>query len=115
MPAGMTHNDCEMQKDLIKPIEQFFLESNIATTVTEGNIVKIRRSMTIPPPQIKAMASEKDKETLKRLLQQNDIRRVQKARDNSLVAARTTKFVVKPAKTNQEVADATSFSTATFV
>ena len=69
MPAGMTHNDCEMQKDLIKPIEQFFLESNIVTTVTEGVIRKIKRSMTVPPPQFVAQAIEKDREILKRLLQ----------------------------------------------
>ena len=45
----MTHNDCEMQKDLIKPIEQFFLESNVVPTITEGDIRSIKRQMTIPP------------------------------------------------------------------
>ena len=49
MPAGMTHNDCEMQKDIIKPIEQFFLESNVLPTVTEGAILKIKKHMTVPP------------------------------------------------------------------
>ena len=86
MPAGMTHNDCEMQKDLIKPIEQFFLESNIVTTVTEGVIRKIKRSMTVPPPQFVAQAIEKDREILKRLLQQNDMRRVEAAKQVSMIA-----------------------------
>lgn len=49
MPAEMTHNDCDMQRDLIKPIEQFFLESNVVTTVTEGLIRKIKHSMCLPP------------------------------------------------------------------
>lgn len=43
MPAGMTHNDCEMQKDLIKPIEQFFIESNVMPTITEGAIRTIKQ------------------------------------------------------------------------
>lgn len=64
----MTHNDCDMQRDLIKPIEQFFLESNVVTTVTEGLIRKIKHSMCLPPQEIQDLASEKDRETLQQLL-----------------------------------------------
>ena len=49
-----------MQKDLIKPIEQFFLESNALPTVTEGLIKKIKYHMKVPPPQLVALASKKD-------------------------------------------------------
>lgn len=56
----MTHNDCEMAKDIIKPIEQFFLESNVVPTVTEGNIRKFCKKMIIPPSEILSLASTKD-------------------------------------------------------
>lgn len=53
MPAGMTHNDCDMLKDLIKPIEQFFLESNVVPTVTESTAIrKFKRSLHIPSAEI---------------------------------------------------------------
>ena len=53
MPAGMTHNDCDMLKDLIKPIEQFFLESNVVPTVTESTAIrKFKRSLYAPPAEI---------------------------------------------------------------
>ena len=69
MPVGMTHNECDMSKDLIKPIGQFFLESNVVPTVTEGTILKFRPSMVIPPTQIQEQASVKDREILKKLIQ----------------------------------------------
>ena len=72
MPAGMTHNDCEMQKDIIKPIEQFFLESNVLPTVTEGTILKIMKHMTIPPEEIRMQATEKEREALNVLLNKNE-------------------------------------------
>ena len=61
----MTHNECEMAKDLVKPIEQFFLESNVLPTVTEGPIRKIKQIMAEPPEEIVAQATVKDRETLK--------------------------------------------------
>ena len=45
----MTHNEFEIAKDIVKPIEQFFLESNVVPTITEGAIVKFCKNMTIPP------------------------------------------------------------------
>ena len=60
MPAGMTHNDFEMSKDIIKPIEQFFLESNVVPTVTEGAIRKFCRRLAIPPKEIQELATMKD-------------------------------------------------------
>lgn len=69
MPAGMTHNEWDMQKDIIKPMEQFFMESNVVTTVTESTTIsKFKRSLHMPPAEILAQASDKDKEVLERLL-----------------------------------------------
>ena len=53
----MTHNEFDMQKDIIRPIEQFFLESNVVPTVTEGNIFTIPKSMARVPPAIQAQAN----------------------------------------------------------
>jgi hypothetical protein len=33
MPENMTHNNYDIYKDLVKPIQQFFLETNIVTTL----------------------------------------------------------------------------------
>ena len=65
----MTHNEFDMQKDIIRPIEQFFLESNVVPTVTEGNIREIPKSMTCVPEAIQAQASAKDQESLLKLMQ----------------------------------------------
>ena len=70
MPEGMTHNEFSMQKDIIKPMEQFFVESNVIPTVTEGNICKVDREMANPPSSIVEMASQKDKDVLKQLIAQ---------------------------------------------
>ena len=72
MPIGMTHNEFDMQKDIIRPIEQFFLESNVVPTVTEGNIFTIPKSMARVPPAIQAQANEKDKQSLAKMILESE-------------------------------------------
>ena len=52
------------------------MESNVVTTVTESAVIKkFKRSLHMPPAEILAQATDKDKEVLERLLQQNKSKR----------------------------------------
>jgi len=64
MPKDMTHNDFDVYKDLIQPINQFFVESNIVPTFAYGNIGKLKRAMTMPPTVVRDKTSKADLEML---------------------------------------------------
>ena len=79
MPSTMTHNEFEVQNDLIKPITQFFLESNVVPTITVGLILKAKRTLTVPPQNIQDQASAQNKDLLSKVLKQHEIKRVKAA------------------------------------
>jgi len=68
MPANMTHNDFEIQSDLIEPLKQFFLESNVVPSLNVGKILKLKRKFTIPPPVVRQAASKSDNGQLDRII-----------------------------------------------
>ena len=80
MPATMTHNDFEIQTDLIKPIQQFFAESNVVPSLGMGTILKLKRSFTIPPVSIRNLATKKDLEQLDKMIKQLEMKRVNNAK-----------------------------------
>lgn len=49
MPKKMTHNEFDLQKDLFEPIKQFFIESNILTSVVRGQVQMIKDKYFAPP------------------------------------------------------------------
>jgi len=53
LPKSMTHNDYNVLRDLVKPIEQFFGESNILMTIsTKPNLNLVEVLWQQPPPVI---------------------------------------------------------------
>jgi len=93
MPATMTHNDFEVQSDLIEPLKQFFSESNVLPSLGIGNIQKLKRKFTIPPDSIRKQATPAENERLDRLLKQLELKRGKCA---------TPRFTKQAKKTKQE-------------
>jgi fermentation-respiration switch protein FrsA (DUF1100 family) len=75
MPATMTHNDFDIQTDLIDPLKQFFLESNVVPTLGVGSILKLKRKFTIPPESFRKFASKKDNDQIDCMLRQIELKK----------------------------------------
>ena len=61
MPKKMTHNEFDILKDLMEPMKQFFIESNIVTSFVRGNVTKLKAKYFYPPKIIQDMGSDEDK------------------------------------------------------
>lgn len=70
----MTHNDFDMMTDLIEPLKQFFLESNVVPSLGVGAIRKIKRKFTIPPASIRHYASKHENDQLDRMIRQLELK-----------------------------------------
>ena len=77
----MTHNDYDIRKDVIQPISQFFIESNIVPTLAVGDIKLLKRPFTIPPEKMRMTASKSENALLTRMLKQQEIQRVKRAQE----------------------------------
>jgi len=64
----MTHNEYDMNTDLVEPLKQFFLESNVVPSLGVGPIRKIKRKFTIPPASIRQHASKEHNEHVERMI-----------------------------------------------
>jgi hypothetical protein len=53
MPKRMTHNEFDMHKDLLEPIKQFFIESNIITSFVKGNVQRVKEKYYCPPKSLR--------------------------------------------------------------
>ena len=77
MPKNMTHNDYDIHSDLVKPIQQFFTESNITMTLaTSSQTKEAKQALSMPPSIIIEKASPKDVQILQRMIKQIDAKRV---------------------------------------
>lgn len=80
MPQNMTHNEYDIYSDLVKPIQQFFIESNITMTLaTSLNIKQPKTALTMPPKVIIDKTPPKDIEILQRMIKQVNAKRVLQA------------------------------------
>lgn len=71
MPETMTHNEFDTQKDLVRPIAQFFVESNIVPTFCISKEVKrVKHRWQIPPKPVVDLCSAKEQDMLKRMIKQ---------------------------------------------
>ena len=69
MPKNMTHNDYDIHSDLVKPIQQFFIESNITMALaTSLQVKQVKSALTMPPSIIIEKASAKDIQILQRMI-----------------------------------------------
>jgi hypothetical protein len=71
MPRKMTHNEFDIMKDLLEPIKQFFIESNILTSVVKGNVQRIKDKYFFPPKIIKDQANDDNQVRVPSLLKKN--------------------------------------------
>ena len=61
MPKLMTHNEYNVLLDLVKPIQQFFGESNILMTIsTKPSLILVKVLWQQPPPIIIAKTDQID-------------------------------------------------------
>ena len=59
----MTHNEFDLQTDLILPLQKFFIESYLITTLKkESKAIKIKDKYFQPPQYIQKLATYKEKE-----------------------------------------------------
>jgi hypothetical protein len=64
MPKKMTHNEFDILRDLLEPMKQFFIESNIVTSFVRGRVTKIKDKYYFPPKIIREAGTEEEKKTL---------------------------------------------------
>lgn len=64
LPSEMNHNEFIMKSDILQPMETFFLESSVNVEIATSKVVPVKFKWTVPPPTTKALASQKDLETL---------------------------------------------------
>ncbi len=56
----MSHNEFDIFKDLFEPIKQFFIESNILTSVVKGNVLKVKKKYYFPPKSIREQGNQNE-------------------------------------------------------
>ena len=70
----MTHNEFDLHKDLYEPIMQFIVESQIITSIVDGNATKIKQKYFLPPKYIRELGSDNERklyESTKLIQKQN--------------------------------------------
>lgn len=50
MPATMTHNDCDLLKDIVYPMQTFLLESNLNLTIADSLTATTPHQNSFLPP-----------------------------------------------------------------
>ena len=96
----MTHNDCDLLKDLVLPIQTFLLESNVTVSIADSKHVQTPKpNALVPPPCLLSKASAQDQLAIAKLLakEKDSKQRAQKV-DNRL-------------KSNHQIIQKSSFDT----
>lgn len=79
MPENMSHNEYDVYTDLVKPIHQFFTETNVLTTLSQRFFVRQPHwQLTLPPACIIDKTPSDVRTQLAQLIKNTETKRILK-------------------------------------